>query len=164
MPIVRRIRLSHAYSRFVGPSADGSRLVVRVDVAEGIDRAVFAYLAIPAQPGDASGEARATFSHVCSPVDMAEYPAGSPYPDASPPWFRLESADLLFRSRVQAEQGLREIEADVLGLLTALLAMDLLGPVASAWLGSPPPPGYVVGRGGGVVDEAVGGTAPGRAG
>lgn len=164
MPIARRIRLSHAYSRFVGPSADGSRLVVRVDVAEGIDRAVFAYRAIPAQPGDASGEARATFSHVCSPVDMAEYPAGSPYPDASPPWFRLESADLLFRSRAQAAEGLRDIEAEVRGLLAALLAMDLLGPAASAWLGSTPPAGYVVGRGNGIAAAAVGGRVPGRTG
>lgn len=136
MPSSRAIQLSPSSTRYVDGSVDGFRLTVVATAAVGMPTAVFAYLAGPPQPGQTEG--LATFDHVCSPTDLAEYPEGTPADGAVPPWFRVASVDLVFRSRSLAEEALTALVEQVGALRDALDRVDDLGALTPVWLGTPP--------------------------
>lgn len=87
---------------------------------------VFAYRCLPTNPE--TGAAAATFSHVCSPVDLAEYPEDAPVPGASPQWFRATFVDILVRSTAEAANFLALVREDLRALKAALDRIDTLIP------------------------------------
>jgi hypothetical protein len=137
-----RVQLAHFFSRYEDDRRSGTRLRVVAIEAVNMDREVFAYRRIPLQPGDPNDPQQAVFSHVCSPVDLEEFPIGAPLENHVPPWFRLDFVDVLFRSSGEAKASWEDISAavGVLGVtLTRLDSMDAQPPV---WVGDPAPPAY----------------------
>jgi hypothetical protein len=132
----RAIQLTPHITRHVDSSVDGIRLTLTVTAAVDMPTEVFAYLTKPPVPG--SEDMVAEFSHVCSPVDLAEFPIAEPTPEAIPPWFRTDSVDLVFRSRAEALEAYNDISTEVSVLRDALDRMDVLSALPAVWYGTPP--------------------------
>ena len=79
-------------------------------------------------PTDGNGAAEGFFSHICSPVDLTEYPADEPRVGESPEWFRLSYVDVYLRSVTEAENFVEIVRADIHRILTTLTTMDTLIP------------------------------------
>lgn len=80
------------------------------------------YLARPVAPG--SSTRLGVFQKVCSPSDLATYPAGQPYDAADPPFFRAATFTGDFSNRADAIECHDLIVQDVRSLLQALAYMD----------------------------------------
>lgn len=119
----RSIKLSWATSHYRLGTDDGVRLRVVASCAEGLSDSIFAYRLLPT---GVSGEAEATFDHVCSPPDMADYPENQPRDGEEPPWFRLSFLDVMVRSVSQADNAIAIIQSDVNRLISTLNKMDTL--------------------------------------
>jgi hypothetical protein len=152
MPAQRGITITPEFS---SPYADGISTVFRLRVTASraylLPREVFAYRAIPLQPGQAAPTA--IFSHICSPSDLDDFPVGAPYDGAVPPWFRLDFCDLQFRNRRDGLSALAQVEADVQRLIEALDAADLLVPGTPVRLGAPFPDDVGSGSSDGSLNE-----------
>lgn len=132
----RRIQLSWSVSRYNYHDTDGIRVRITAQNANLMSDKVFAYLLLPMKPG--AGERVGEFSHVCSPVDLEEYPEDDPIPGHRPEWFRLNYVDVLLRSRTEVHEFIREVTADVQRLKTTLDVMDTLLPGGELWIGGEP--------------------------
>lgn len=133
----RRVKLTWTASRYrTGDNLDGIRVRIEATDAAAMSDKVFAYLGLPLRPGES--EHRASFDHVCSPVDIEEYPEDEPAPNSRPAWFRLNYVDVLVRSREEARDFVKLVAEDVQKLKTALDVMDDLLPVNSVWIGKAP--------------------------
>lgn len=130
--MARRIRITWAQSRYIHNRVDGIRLRVDADQAEDMPEKIFAYLTMPMRPG--SGEQVGEFDHVCSPVDLEEYPEDEPIPGHEPGWFRLSYLDVLIRSPIELEAFLAQIIKDVRALKSTLDTMDTTEPVGEVWI------------------------------
>lgn len=130
--MARRIHLAWSQSRFIYNRIDGIRLRVDADLAEGMSEKIFAYITMPMRPG--VGEAVGEFDHVCSPVDLEEYPEDDPIPGHQPGWFRLSYVDVLVRSPAEMEALLAKIIADVRALKSTLDVMDTVEPQGDLWI------------------------------
>lgn len=134
----RRLKLTPAFQRyFVANETDGFRMTVLATDGNLIPNEVFAYRAEPIQPGQPVSQA--FFSHICSPVDLEEFPIGAPLVDSDPPWFRIASLDLVFRSRAACDEVWGLIQEDVSSLRTSMDHGDTLVTGAEVWIGDPPP-------------------------
>jgi hypothetical protein len=129
----RGIRYSYAMSRYRVNRDDAIR--VRFDIIRACEMAskVFAYRMLPLSPR--TSETVGTYSHVCSPVDLEEYPEDAPLADQSPEWFRLSYVDVLVRSREEAESFINVIKADINSLYETLNRIDDLEPGTETLLG-----------------------------
>jgi hypothetical protein len=85
---------------------------------------IFAYRMRPKSPVD--GSAVAEFSHICSSVDLEEFPEDGPLVNSSPEWFRLEFVDVLVRSKAEALDFIDILRQDVRVLVKTLQTMDTL--------------------------------------
>lgn len=103
--------------------ADGIRVRLELLNAVNVPAELFAYRIVPED-----SENVAYFSHICSPSDIEEMPANAAQPEASPPWFRLSYADMLFRSRDEADEMIRVVREDIARLFRTLDLMATLGP------------------------------------
>ncbi len=131
----RRIRITPAFQRdFVVNVTDCFRLTLTADNGHLVPNEIFACRAVPIQPGDA--EVRGVFSHICSPVDLEEFPVGQPYVNAVPPWFRLAAIALKFRGRDEAMVAYDQILGDITALVASMDAADVLEAAAPVWIGS----------------------------
>jgi hypothetical protein len=88
------------------------------------------------KPG--AGERVGEFSHVCSPVDLEEYPEDEPIAGQRPEWFRLNYVDVLLRSRTEVHEFIKEVCADVNRLKGTLDLTDTLIPGGELWVGGEP--------------------------
>jgi len=79
------------------------------------------------------------FNGVCSPVDLQEFPEDDPFPNANPPYFRLDFFDLVFRTRELAMEAYEAILDDLGRLIRSQNAMDILGPPSTVIVGPFPP-------------------------
>jgi hypothetical protein len=129
----RSIKLSWASSHYRYGTDDGVRVRFDVICAEEMTTKVFAYRMLPLSPK--TGEAVGTFSHVCSPPDVAEYPADEPAPASSPEWFRLSYVDVLVRSVTEAENFIAGVREDVRRLKLTYDKMDEIFPGGTDILG-----------------------------
>ncbi len=129
----RRIKLTPAFQTVTAPGISVFRFTLTASDAHELPDAIFAYREIPLQPGQASTVA--VFDHVCSPVDLQEYPVGAPRVNADPPWFRLPSVDLECRTRAQALQTHDDLVADVVALINGMNAADVLAQGTPLWIG-----------------------------
>lgn len=105
---------------------DGVRVRIAVSEACGIGPNVFAYRLLPLNAN--TGETAGHFDHVCSPVDLAEYPEEVPHPGASPPWFRLAFVDVLLRSWAEADNFVESVLSDLRRLKATLTRVQTLLP------------------------------------
>lgn len=121
----RSLKIKYATSHYVFGRHDGVRIRVDITCGTNIDTSVFAYRMLPADP---YGNNEGHFSHICSPVDMADWPKGGPNVGNSPEWFRLPYVDLLVRSVAEAQNLLEIIKCDLKRLLDTLCTMDTLMP------------------------------------
>ncbi len=129
----RFLRLVWACSHYVVNRDDGIRIRIDATDARNMPSKIFAYLLQPANP---STLARAgAFDHVCSPVDLEEYPEDEPEPFNRPEWFRLAYVDILVRSRLEADEFLSSVTADVRNLKRTLDLMDMLLPGGAIEIG-----------------------------
>lgn len=132
----RRLQLVWAVSRYNYHNTDGIRVRITAQNPEQMSDKVFAYLLLPMKPG--AGERVGEFSHVCSPVDLEEYPEDEPIPGHRPEWFRLNYVDVLLRSRTEVHEFIKEVCNDVQRLKATLDLMDTLLPGGELWVGGAP--------------------------
>ncbi len=103
---------------------DGFRIKIVASDGDEIPDAIFAYRMLPLQPGQA--ETIGFFSHVCSSVDLEQFPLGAPRVNATPPWFRLDFVDVVLRSRAEADEFYAAVVADVANLVESMDHEDKL--------------------------------------
>lgn len=132
----RRVQLTWAVSRYDFQGVDAVR--VRIEASQGdlMPEKIFAYLLLPMKPN--AGAREGAFSHVCSPVDLAEYPEDDPIPGYRPEWFRLNYVDVHLRSRAEAKRFIQDVLDDVNALKNTLDVIDTLQTGGTLWIGGPP--------------------------
>lgn len=129
----RRIKINWAVSRFILNRIDGIRVRIEAECAQDMPTSIFAYRNLPVDP--ATGSQAGWFSHVCSPVDLEEFPENAPIPTHHPQWFRLSYVDVLLRSRVEANAFIEDVCDDVRRLQHTLTIMDTIEPEGSEEIG-----------------------------
>lgn len=132
----RRIKLTWQVSRYYANSTDGIRVRITASDANLMPNKIFAYQLMPI--GSADAERVGMFDHVCSPVDLEEYPEDEPVATLRPAWFRLAYVDVLLRSRTEVDAFIRDVTADVQSLKEVLDVADDLQPSGTLWVGTPP--------------------------
>jgi hypothetical protein len=133
----RRIRLTPSFTRyFVQGQHDCFRTRVVADGANGLPNRVFAWRQIPLQPAEETKTA--VFSHVCSPVDLADFPIDAPRVNDVPPWFRLDWVEYDTWTREEAYETYQAIVADVASLLVSLDNAEVMVEEPPIWLGYHP--------------------------
>ncbi len=132
----RRLQLTWEVSRYNVRDTDGIRVRITAASAALMPAKIFAYLMLPMKP--AADERVGAFDHVCSPVDLEEYPEDEPLPNHRPEWFRLDYVDVLLRSNEEVESFISSVTNDVQHLKTTLDLTDTLLPVGQTWIGTPP--------------------------
>lgn len=122
----RSLQVDWASSRYVYNQTDGIRIRFDAVEAVGISPKIFAYRMLPLNPETL--ERVGTFSHVCSPVDLEEYPEDAAVEGSVPPWYRLSYVDILVRSQAEADDFIATVLEDVDSLIATLNTMDTLPP------------------------------------
>ena len=130
----RGIKLTPSFQRSYIPNIHDT-FRVRVVASEPclMPQEIFAYRMLPLQPGQAAQVA--VFDHVCSPVDLADYPVGAPRINDVPPWFRQNWVIFDAPTRQQALDVYDDIVADVASLVTSLDNAELMEDQPSLWIG-----------------------------
>ncbi len=131
--MARTLKLRWASSHYVYGVDDGIRVRFDVECSEGLDARIFAYRMCPV---DAGGTIEGFFSHICSPVDMAEYPADQPTAGQSPEWFRLSFVDVFLRSVTEADDFVAVVDGDVRRLCATLVKMETIFPRGTIIVGT----------------------------
>jgi len=126
------IHLDIAVSRYKHATLDGVRVRVLADDAEEMTTKIFAYVTQPMNPGEA--ERTATFSHICSPADLEEFPADLPMSGVTPEWLRLDYVDVLVRSWDEALEFIAIVKADVQALRDQLRKFTALTAHEAVWI------------------------------
>lgn len=132
----RNVHLEWSVSRYDINDIDGIRLRITATEATGMPTKIFAYQMLPVRPGGT--EQVAAFDHVCSSVDLEEYPEDQAVPNSRPAWFRLNYVDVMVRSRDEAREFINSVLEDVQMLKNTLDIADELLPGGDAWIGTPP--------------------------
>jgi hypothetical protein len=102
----------------------GYRIHIQIRGLGGLPSKVFRYLAVLENP--LTNTVVGTLDGVCSPVDLEILPENAPLVGQQPPFFRKAEADLVFRSREDAEEALQEILQHLQSLANALTAERFL--------------------------------------
>jgi hypothetical protein len=131
--MARSIHLTWSSSPSAPNRIDAVRLRVDVTSAVQIPLKIFAYQSAPIRPS--TGERVHMFDHVCSPVDLVDYPEDTPLPNTHPDWLRASFVDILLRSNLEAEAYLAKILEDVTSLKVSLESIDNLQPGGSVYIG-----------------------------
>jgi len=121
--MARSIKVTWSVSRYRVNRDDGIRVRIELTENEGVPLELFAYRIAPE-----NGDTVATFSHICSPADIEEFPANTASSTAVPPWFRLAYVDLLLRSTAEVDNIIAIVQEDIQRLLATLKRMETLVP------------------------------------
>lgn len=116
------VKLTWASSYYRYGEHDGIRVRITADCGNNVSEKIFAYRMLPTSLHGTEGH----YSHVCSPVDLADYPADEPLSGASPEWFRLSYVDVLVRSVEEAENFVTIVREDVRRLIHTLDTTETL--------------------------------------
>lgn len=135
-PSARNIHLTWNVSRYYMNNIDGIRVRIEADDANLMPTKIFAYQMLPVKPGES--DRVGAFDHVCSSVDLEEYPEDAPLPNSRPPWFRLDYVDVLLRSREEVRSFINSVIEDVQILKNTLDITEELVPAGDFWIGTPP--------------------------
>lgn len=131
--MTRGLRLRWACSYYRLGRDDGIRVRFDVVASTGLSSRIFAYRMRPVSPVD---RREGFFSHICSPVDLAEYPEDAPVEGDSPEWFRLPYVDVLVRSVTEAENFVQAVREDARRLVATLRQTDTLMPGSEETVGT----------------------------
>lgn len=138
--MARRILLKWYQSRFHYQGdvnvIDGIRLRVEASEATEMPAKIFAYLLMPMKPSTL--EKVGAFDHVCSPVDLEEYPEDEPIPHHQPAFFRLAYVDILVRSEAERLKFQEDLRADVKALKASLDILDTVELAEEEWIDEAP--------------------------
>lgn len=109
----------------VQPLMQSYDMTVEVTSATDMEQEIFVFKqalpTLPAPPVQApAAPAKDLFVMVADPVDLEEFPVGSPDMANSNPYFRLKIVTLRYRSLVDLEQDWVYINEDIQGLVNAL--------------------------------------------
>jgi hypothetical protein len=115
-----------AMTTFVEGRTQGFRILINVLEASGLSESVFVYQLKPAV--GAEGGPVSAFTNIASPSDLEEYGVGLPVADPARPFYRLDSADLVFRNPELLEDAWKGIKNDLDELIRTLDFMDDLVP------------------------------------
>lgn len=132
----RRIHLTWNVSRYYMNDIDGIRVRIEADSSNLMPTKIFAYQMMPFKPGEF--EQVGAFDHVCSAVDLEEYPEDEPLLNVRPQWFRLNYVDVLLRSREEVRAFINSVMEDVQILKNTLDITEELVPAGDVWIGTPP--------------------------
>jgi hypothetical protein len=135
-PTERNIHITWSVSRYLTHNADGIRVRIEAADANLMPTKIFAYQMLPVKPGEA--DRVGAFDHVCSSVDLEEYPEDLPLPNSRPAWFRLDYVDVLLRSRAEVKAFINNVLEDAQILKTTLDITEELIPDGSIWIGTQP--------------------------
>jgi len=114
----RSLTMQWAVSNYIVGTHDGIRVRITITCNEDMESEVFAYRQLPYDPS--TGELAGYFSHICSPVDLAEYPRNRVAAESSMPWFRLPFIDVLLRSTDEAAEFVSLVQSDLIRLKRSL--------------------------------------------
>lgn len=134
--MARRIRIKWSQSYYKVNTVDGIRLRVEAVEAEDMPTKIFAYILQPTNP--ATLAQAGVFDHVCSPVDLEEYPEDEPIVNVEPSWFRLDYVDVLVRSQAELEAYLADVLSDIRALKSTLDIMDTVEELGDVWIDEAP--------------------------
>lgn len=132
----RNVHLTWSVSRYLTSAVDGVRVRIEADDSTLMPTKIFAYQLLPIKPGE--DEAVGAFDHVCSAVDLEEYPEDEPNAGERPRWFRLNYVDVLLRSREEVREFIKSVVEDVKILKDTLDITEDLVPTGDLWIGTPP--------------------------
>jgi hypothetical protein len=128
----------YGMEQYVEGRTQGFRVKFKVLEAEGLDENIFVYQ-IKTAPGFTHTDY--FFQNIASPADLEEYPAGVPTDlNASDlqPFFRLDEADLVFRSAQAVDEAVEKLQQELTGLIESLEYMENLVPTQVIESGTPP--------------------------
>jgi hypothetical protein len=127
----------YGMEQYVEGRTQGFRVRFKVLEAEGLDTNIFVYQ-IKTAPGFSHTDY--FFQNIASPADLEEYPAGEPEnlnaPDLQP-FFRLDEADLVFRSAQAVDEAVEKLQQELTGLTESLEYMGNLVPTQVIESGTP---------------------------
>ena len=129
----RNINIKWSTSRYYQNDIDGIRVRIEAADANLMPTKIFAYQMLPIKPGNT--EPLATFDHVCSVVDLEEYPEEIPNTADRPAWFRADYVDVFLRSREEVREFVNAVLEDVQILKNTLDIADELLPGGDIWIG-----------------------------
>jgi hypothetical protein len=121
---------------FVEGRTQGFRILIEVLEASGLSKNIFVYQLKPAV--GAEGDPVSVFTNIASPSDLEEYGVGLPVADPARPFYRLDSADLVFRNVELLEDAWAAIKNDIDELVRSLDHMDALAPTEEVVFGTEP--------------------------
>lgn len=130
----RNIHVQWSTSRYFMNNIDGIRIRIETPEAAMMPTKIFAYQMLPVRPG--SDEQIATFDHVCSSVDLEEYPEDAAAPNSRPAWLRTNYVDVFLRSREEVRAFLNSVLEDIQILKNTLDIADELVPDGDVWIGA----------------------------
>jgi len=120
----RWITLSkYGQEQYTAGRTQGYRMVIEVDEVCNVSANIFLYQV--SFPDPETGETTSRFKAVCSPSDIEQYPIDEP--ESGGTYYRLSSADLLFRAVSLADETWDAIRGDVEELVETLGLMDEMG-------------------------------------
>lgn len=114
------------------PWTGSVRAQVEITSAVGLPRELFACVAptVTTRPP--------LFQKLCLFSDLGRWPCATPFPGASPPWFRSSIATLQFRSRAEAQSCLALLRAQIAALVATARALADAAPVTTVYAIAPP--------------------------
>ena len=112
----------YGQEQYTAGRTQGYRMVIEVDEVCNITANIFLYKV--SFPDPETGETTARFKAVCSPADIEQYPIDEP--ESGGTYYRLSSADLLFRAVSLADETWESIRGDVEELVETLNLMDVM--------------------------------------
>lgn len=130
----RNINIQWATSRYFMNDIDGIRVRLEAPEANLMPTKIFAYQMLPVRPG--TDEQVATFDHVCSSVDLEEYPEDEALPNSRPAWFRTNYVDVFVRSQEEMRAFVNNVLEDIQILKNTLDIADDLLPSGDIWIGA----------------------------
>jgi hypothetical protein len=135
-PSARNVHLTWSVSRYFMNSIDGIRVRIEADDSNLMPTKIFAYQLMPVRPGESEGVG--AFDHVCSAVDIEEYPEDAPLVNSRPQWFRMDYVDVLLRSREEVREFIKSVVEDVQILKNTLDITEDLVTAGDVWVGIAP--------------------------
>lgn len=121
---------------YVEGRTQGYRMLIEVTAAQGVSPNIFVFLR-----QTVNGVQDDVFQNIASPADLQEYPVNNPNPDtiAVPPFYRLASVDLVFRTEDLAMEAWRDMQQDIAQLRQSLNYMNNLDVQEVVDFGTPTP-------------------------
>ena len=130
----RNIHVQWSVSRYFMNDIDGIRVRIETPEANLMPTKIFAYQMLPVRPG--ADEQLATFDHVCSSVDLEEYPEDEAAPNSRPAWLRTNYVDVFLRSREEVRAFVNTVLEDIQILKNTLDIADELVEDGDVWIGA----------------------------